>query len=388
MPEPTVAPSTAPESIAPPEATPQNPQISKPSKPLTFEGRIAETIKKAREKQDKPESPAVPAQNETAPKETVETPTETIEQPPAVTEDLEVVSHNGKEVPINDVLNDAKFEVFANGEYKSVDGIEKLMDMASIGFMATKKVETAKQAILKSQELVKEMESKVAEDSRKIATDYLSDLLDKVTNGGMNPATGQSFKSDKERQGAVELANRLVAENANGNKSQDKPLTAAEIKKLIEEEAQKSSKSRQEEKAELERKQAVATIVKNAESSLQKVTEPLMQYFTGQDGKTLNTRLFDSFKMQVKAEADKLFIADTGANKTAPNKLHEFIQKASKTVLEDFKQSLRESKTQASAPPISKSGQGIPASAAPKPTYKRPEDAVLAKIRSLRASGH
>ena len=124
------APQAPPEAKAPATEAPQSTQ----EKPLSMQEKVDKALKEFREKNAPPESKPVTEEQATEPTE--EKPTEEV---PPVTEPLEVISHNGKDVKITDVLEDAQFEVFANGEMKEVEGIHKLMDMASIGFMATKK---------------------------------------------------------------------------------------------------------------------------------------------------------------------------------------------------------------------------------------------------------
>lgn len=377
------APSTAtqPTPQAAPEATPQTPNASQ-SKPVSLEDKVQAKLKEAREKLNKPETqPAQENKGETKPDETqIETkPTE------EVGDGLEVVSYNGKDVPLAELLKDGDFEVFANGEFKKVEGIEKLMDMASIGFAATKRVETAKQAVLKANEVVQEIERNSIQKANEIATNYLNGLLDKVTNGKVNPATGKAFQTEGERKGAVELANRLVAENANSAKS-GQPMTRAEIERLVEVKAEEKLKATQADKAQQQRQMEMARITQTAENSLQKVTEPLMQYFTGEDGKTLNNRLFNSFRNEVKAEADKLFLA--GDKKFNASAIEGYITKAAKSVLDEWKPSLKQAKSaEAVKAPVTSTNSGMPIGNAGKQKYGSLEDAVTAKIRALRASG-
>lgn len=372
------APSTATVSApqVSPEATPQKPTV--PQKPLNLNDRVNQSLQKAREKLDAPKAESVPKE-EVA---TEPTETKTEETVPENTEALEVVSFNGQEAPISEVLKDADFEVFANGEFKKVEGIDKLMDMASIGFAATRKVEAAKTVIQKSQEVIREIEATAKANSQKIATDYLNNLLDQVTNGKVNPATGQPFKNEAERLGAVELANSLIKADANGARPGNQPLTAEDIQKLVEEAADKKYKQTEAQKAEQRNKELAVQLTRNAEDSLQKEITPLMQYFTGEDGKTLNTRLFNSFKKDVQAEADNLFNAD--GKKTDSKSIASYISRASKSILQEYLPSLKTQKVNESVRiPATSTTSGMPIDKGKPVKYKSREEAINAKVKAI-----
>jgi hypothetical protein len=342
---PSTATSPAPQGT--PEVQPQ--KVAN----LSLTDKINAKLEQARQKLDAPKTESVPT--EEAKSEPVETKTEETAQESA--DPLEVVSFNGKEAPIAEVLKDAEFEVFANGEFKKVDGIDKLMDMASIGFAATKKVEAAKTVIQKSQEVIREIEASVEQKAQEKANAILNKMLDDVTRG-VNPATGKPFQNEAERKGAVDLTNALVDAKGKSATQTVQPLTKEDIQKLVEEAAEKKLQQAEKQKAEQRQQELAAQLAQTAENSLQKEITPLMQYFTGEDGKTLNSRLFNSFKNDVRAEADKLFKADGG--KTDSKSVSTYIAKASKSVLQEYLPSLKTQKINESVKvPVTSTTSGL-----------------------------
>lgn len=373
----STATSPAPQGL--PEVTPSTPSLANKVAAKSINEMVNASLQKAQEKlgQPKPESvPNEPAKTETGEITTDDPATENAEP-------VEVVSYKGQELPLSDLFGKMDFEVFANGEYKEVDGA-KLLDMASIGFAATKKVETAKQVIQKTDEIIREIEASAKTNAQKIATDYLNSLLDQVTNGRVNPATNQPFKNEAERKGAVDLANSLIYANAKGKSTVNQPMTAEDIQKLVEEAADKKFKQTETQKAEQKQRELAAQLTQNAESSLQKVMTPLMQYFTGEDGKTVNSRLFNSFKSEVRVEADKLFTANGG--KSDAVSVNDYITKAAKSVLQDYLPSLRTQKTNEPAKvPVSKANSGLPLADGQPAKYKSREEAIQAKVKQYLA---
>jgi hypothetical protein len=298
---------------------------------------------------------------------------------------LEAVRIGDQDVPVPDLFNRFEFDVFANGDYKHVDG-QKLLDMASIGFAATKRVETAKEAIRQSDAIVQEVktqyEQKLSQEVNKGVADYLNDLMEKAKSG-INPGTGKPFATAGERTGAVALAQKLVDLNASEGKSGN-TLTLENIEKLVEAKLNEKTGQTEKQKAETQRQNLLAQISNVAESSLQKATEPLMQFFTGDDGKTVDQEQFEDFKDIIRKKADKLW--EEAGRPLDPKKSSEFVTKAAQATMDKWKSRFKTTEVKPKQPPVGGTGSGLPASIAPKKTFSNPKDALDAKLKELMQS--
>lgn len=298
---------------------------------------------------------------------------------------LEAVRIGDQDVPVPDLFNRFEFDVFANGDYKHVDG-QKLLDMASIGFAATKRVETAKEAIRQSDAIVQEAkaqyEQKLSQEVNKGVADYLNNLMEKAKSG-INPGTGKPFATAGERTGAVALAQKLVDLNANDGKS-GSTLTLEDIEKRVEAKLNEKLGQTEKQKAETQRQNLLAQISNVAESSLQKATEPLMQFFTGDDGKTVDQEQFEDFKDIIRKKADKLW--EEAGRPLDPKKSGEFVTKAAQATLDKWKSRFKTLEVKPKQPPVGGTGSGLPASIAPKKTFSNPKDALDAKLKELMQS--
>ena len=296
---------------------------------------------------------------------------------------IEALRIGDKDVPVSDLFNDKmEFEVFANGEYKPVNGA-KLLTMASIGFAATKTVENAKDVVRKADETIRETkaqyEQKLGQEVNQGVANYLNDLLAKAQSG-TNPGTGKPFATQAERTGAVALAQKMVDLNANGAES-GKALTLEDIEKRWEAKLNEKLGQSEKQKAEIQRQEVLAQISTNAESSLQKATEPLMQFFTEEDGKTVDQEQFNDFKDIIRRKADKLW--EEAGKPLDPKKSQEFVIKAAEATLNKWKSRFKTSEVKPKQPPVGGTGAGLPASLAPKQKFANKHDALDAKLKGL-----
>ena len=383
------APSSSTAPLAP-QPTPEV-QSSQPKPPESRSNKVLSPIDAAFER-----AKANRVKSETnSPEGTVKSPesaqteatTDKTDVTPEVNGDyIEAVKIGDKDVPISDLFNDKmEFEVFANGEYKPVNGA-KLLTMASIGFAATKTVETAKDVVKQADATIRETktqyEQKLGTEVNKGVANYLNELLTKAQSG-VNPGTGKTFATQAERTGAVALAQKMVDLNANGAKSGE-ALTMDEIEKRVEAKLNEKLGLSEKQKAETQRQQVLAQISNVAESSLQKATEPLMQFFTGEDGKTVDQDSFDDFKDIIRKRADKLW--EEAGKPLDPTKSQEFVTKAAQVTLDKWKSKFKVPEVKPKQPPVGGTGSGLPASIAPKQKFANKNDALNAKLKELMQS--
>ena len=248
-----------------------------------------------------------------------------------------------------------------------------------------RKVETAKEAILKAQDVIREIEESAPKKVQEGVTAYLNNLLDEVRTSRINPATGKPFQNEAERARAVELALDLKRTNdAKNAKPKEASLTREEQQRLVEEQVEKKLKATEQER---QNRQRVEKIVKTASEALQKETNPLMQYFLKEDGQTLNSKLFTSFVNEVKAQADQFFTEAGGPDDTA--KLAGFVKRAKDAVFSEWKPSLKaEPKQEALKIPVvgTKSGMPLPQTNAPKKKWDSYQQSVDEKLADYRRS--
>lgn len=381
----TQVPQSAPESQGTqPKGPVTKPPEGRPNKPMSLVEQAIERAKANRgSKESKPAESAKSQEIVSQESQQTEATENKAEGTPSADGNyLEAVRIGDQDVPVSDLFNRFEIEVFANGEYKPVDG-QKLLDMASIGFAATKKVEAAKDYIRQTDAILQKekssYEQKLAQGIDKGVADYLNNLLAQV-EGGVNPGTGKPFKTQGERIGAVELAKKLSDLNANGSKSAN-ALNRDDIKKLVEAQLNEKLGQTEKQQAEQRQKQVLAQITQNAESSLQKATEPLMQFFTGEDGKTVDQEQFEDFKDIIRKKADKLW--QEAGSPLDPKKSSEFVTKAAQSTLDKWKSRFKITEVKPKQPPVGGTGAGMPASIAPKQKFANRNDALDAKIKEL-----
>ena len=383
----------APSSSTAPLAPQPTPEVQS-SQPKPPEGRsnkalspIDAAFERAKANRVKPESKTTEGAVKPPESAQADTKTESTDVAPEVNGDyIEAVKIGDQDVPISDLFNDKmEFEVFANGEYKPVNGA-KLLTMASIGFAATKTVENAKDVVKQADATIREAktqyEQKLGQEVNQGVVEYLNNLLAKAQSG-VNPGTGKPFGTQAERTGAVALAQKLVDLNANGAKSGE-ALTMDEIEKRVEAKLNEKLGQSEKQKAETQRQQVLAQISNVAESSLQKATEPLMQFFTGEDGKTVDQDSFNDFKDIIKKRADKLW--EEAGKPLDPKKSQEFVTKAAQVTLDKWKSKFKTQEVKPQQPPVGGTGSGLPASIAPKQKFANKNDALNAKLKELMQS--
>lgn len=351
---------------------------SGPQKPLSQDERFAKAVKELelqkKEGVTTPEAqPGTKEGEQPKPEEATE---KTSEETTEVPEFVDKVTFNGKEAPIDEILSDAKFEVFAKGEMREIEGLPKLLDMASMGYDSIENNKTAREAVTKAQDVIREIEAATAEEVQKKVQEGVATTLDNLMasiNQGVNPATGSAFTSQQQKVGAVELVNKLKTASSQTTPT-EKPLTREEVSRMVDELSEKKLKT---EISKRDEQRAVEAVINTATETLQKATDPLMQNFLLDDGKTLNTRLFKAFKADVQAEADQLWV-ESGKPMTT-QKISEFVAKAAQSVLKEYKPSLRKIETEKKAPaqtaPVVKPQSGTPLTTGKTPKFKNQDQA-------------
>ena len=161
-------------------------------------------------------------------------------------------------------------------------------------------------------------------------------------------------------------------------------LTLEDIEKRWEAKLNEKLGQSEKQKAETQRQQVLAQISNVAESSLQKATEPLMQFFTGEDGKTVDQEQFEDFKDIIRKKADKLW--EEAGKPLDPKKSQEFVTKAAQVTLDKWKSRFKTPEVKPKQPPVGGTGAGLPASIAPKQKFANRTDALDAKIKELMQS--
>lgn len=358
--------------VASPQPTPEvsAPASPTPPKPLSQQERFDKAVKELEAKKE-------PGKQEVKTEESSPNPEDQanenllpeVEEPGDFIDDK--IVWNGKEASIQDVLGDATFEIPFHGEMIPIEGIDQLLEKAAIGHGASQTNREAKEVVLEADRLIKEIESSKTKEVQEGISKGLESLLDSALKG-IDPTTGKSFPNQVAQTGAVDLLNRMKTANQQ-TPSTEKPLTKDEIAKLVDEQAEKKYKGLMS-KAQEER--FVGEIIQTANDNLQKTTEPLMQFFTLEDGKTLNKRVFTAFQRDVRSEADRLwFQAGKPMEKSA---LGNFINSAARQVLKEYRPTLTQkpSTQEPPKPPVLRPGSGSPAPASEaKPKFKDLEQA-------------
>lgn len=379
----TQAPQPAPEV----QGSQPKPPESRPNRNLSPLDAAIERAKANRVKSES-KNPEGTKQEIVSPESTqTETKTDQTDAIPETDGDyIEAVKIGDQNVPVEDLFNNKlEIDLFAKGDYHRITG-EKLLTMASIGYAASETVANAKDVVRQADATIREekaqYEQKLSNEVNKGVASYLNDLLTKAQSG-VNPGTGQPFATQAERTGAVALAKKMVDLNANGAKSGE-ALTLEELEKRWDAKLNEKLGQSEKQKAETQRQQVLAQISNVAESSLQKATEPLMQFFTGEDGKTVDQEQFEDFKDIIRKKADKLW--EEAGKPLDPKKSQEFVTKAAQTTLDKWKSRFKTPEVKPKQPPVGGTGAGLPASIAPKQKFANKNDALDAKIKELMQS--
>lgn len=330
--------STAPASApAAPESTAE---VQVPLKPQSLTEKAASALKdfRASVKPDagKPKTALedVPAAKPgetteevsgTEPEAKVETPS----TQPVLSENLEEISFNGQTVPLIEALENGglQFEVYANEKLHPVDGLPKLLDLASIGIAAAEKNRIAKEAVAKADQTVQEVKASVDKQVQEGVWNQLNTLLANAKNG-VN-GDGKPFKDAGAQKRAVELLEGMKTASGNGNEA-PKSLSAADIESLVQ--------KKLEERLTAERKQTedrtrVNQVLETAKSTLVEATKGDHAYFVKTDGK-LNGTLFDSYRRSLTTESDAAWVQ--AGKPTDPKALKDIVAKVRAKLLPDF----------------------------------------------------
>lgn len=242
---------------------------------------------------------------------------------------VQTVKIGEKEVPVDDLLSDVKFEIPVGDETFEFTGTEELKKYAGIGIHAAQRIRQAKDVIEEANQVVQESEAKVAQlqaSVAKMADEKATQILDQLfisIQKGINPTTGEPI-SDAALKGAMDRSVRLAKhfhEEAAGAKP--KESVEDQIKKALDERF-----SKQELAARNQR------VMESAKTIFQKATEPYAQKFLKGDGKTVNSKAFNYFRNEVANEAARL----VQGRKISAAEGERVMAQAVKNVLPDFEE--------------------------------------------------
>lgn len=343
---------------------------TKPSKPLSLEDRVKvakeEFRSKGKEGVKTGDAPVEPVE------ENVEGEAEVQE---LSSEPLETISYKGKDAPISDVLDEATFEVFSQDKMHPVEGIKKLMDFAAMGIAAAEKNRVAKEAVVKAQDVIREVEAGVA----KSVESQLNELLNNALRG--TNANGQPFQNESAQKRAVELATQMKNEfdNGRGEKPQaQRSFTEEDVANLVQKKLDEHSRKSSEESTRKD-------IVQGSQKAIMDLTKADPAFFVKPDGK-MNTKLYDSYRSSLMNESNQAWL-DAGSPMDVDS-IKNIIAKTRAELLPEFKISNGTAETkQAVRSPIVKpsSGAGIvPGSADGKaPKFRTPGELIAYKKQQL-----
>src|SRR5258708_9570748 len=221
-----------------------------------------------------------------------ETPKGESEAQPVLNEALETISVNGKEVPLVEALDKMTFEVYSDGELHPMD-FSKLLDMASFGVHSAEKTRLAKDAVVKAQDIIREVEQSAEKSVSERVEAVLNDLLTKALNG--TNGNGKPFVNDVAQKRAVELA-RGMKDSLPGNQAQ-KPLTMEDVEELVQKRTQKILEDQNQKQTEAA---TINQLVQESRAALVEISKGDPAYFTKGDGK-LNTAVLTAFRKEVAA---------------------------------------------------------------------------------------
>lgn len=249
-----------------------------------------ETAKAAPLPEGAPAETATETGEDTGKTEEVKAPEEEANAAPVLNEDLETITVGGKEVPLVDALENMTFEVFADGEYHPKD-FNSLLDAASYGIHSAERNRQAKLAVMELDGILRQERDAIEKTAQQRVTAVLDDLLQKALNG-VN-GNGKPFANADAQKRAVELARTMKAELP-GDQAQ-RPLTQADVEKLVQERTQKILEEQSRKQAESSNLNQVAQEARNALMEMSKGDIP---FFTKPDGK-LNTAVLTAFRKEV-----------------------------------------------------------------------------------------
>ncbi len=347
-----------PEATSKPEKAEVTPKPSEPQKEMDIYSPEAAKAALAEMGSKKPEATAQkPVENESKePKSDAPEPTEPeSELSPLEENAVETVTVNGKEVKAMDLYKKAKFTIPAGDEDHELTGEQVLM-FAGKGILSAEANRKAKETLAEAQRFHDETEKSIEGRVREGVTAELDRLLDVILDNN-DPATGKPFATKAEK-GAAEAAVRDL-QSAHAAKREptdpaDRPMTKKEL------EAALAEREQRKETEERSRKNLA-----KAQEVLEETTKPFMQLFLKADGKTLNERPFQAFKMDVQKEAIAIY-KRLGRTVTEAES-RQILQKAVKAVYADYKESLGSKTTtvvednKPKVPVLKPSGGGAPA---------------------------
>ena len=252
---------------------------------------------------------------------------ETEGQEPILTDNLEEITYKGKKVPLIEALEDGKlqFEVYAQEKFHEVDGLPKLLDLASIGIAAAEKNRIAKEAVAKADQTIRDVEAGVERKIQEGVNQQLNQLLENAKRG-IN-GNGQPFKDAKAQQGAVALLEKMQSGNG---VTAPQTLSTEDIDKLVQ---KRLEEKLSDERKRSEDKSRENQVLQTAKSVLVDATKADAAYFTKTDGK-LNIKLFDSYRKTLTAESDSAWVK--AGKPTDPQSLKDIVAKVRTEILPDF----------------------------------------------------
>lgn len=266
---------------------------------------------------------------------------------------VQTVKVGEKEVPVEEVFKDAKFTIPVGDEDFEFTGIDEVMKFAGMGIHAAQKNEKAKQVIAEANQAITEMEARVktVETSiSKAVNEGVVKTLDELfasVQKGMNPNTGQPL--NKTDQGVMENAIRTAKGLHENHAPKADAKSPEDIQKLIDDAVDKRLQASQ---SEARNNQIMAT----AQDIFTKAVEPYAQKFLRSDGKTVNQRVYDSFKENVSVEAARL----VQGKKISAEQGKRVMEQAVKNVLPDysefFTKPTKTETTKTTAPVVRQSG--------------------------------
>lgn len=350
--------------------TTETPQVPNAPKPTLHElhTKALEEFRKGEERgpEEKPAETVEGQENKTPEEPTTE------DAPKPEDDFVEKVKYGDSEAPIEDVLKDAEFEFQSAGGLRTVEGLDKVMRYASIGYDAAQKNATAKQAIVEAQNIIKEIEA----GQERAIQEGVGKQLDQLLNmalGGINPATNQPFDNPQDKARAVELATRM--RDAGGNNAKETSLSPDDIKKQVKAELEAERKAENQKRQEAEKQSQVE---KTAQENLKRVVDPLKQFFLEDDGKTLNTMLWDSYLTNVQTSAASNWVKAGSPRESS--EINKFVEEASKSVFNKFKSSLniKKADTNGTKQPQVKptGGGGLPQATTKPPKFRDLNESV------------
>ncbi|HET9870479.1 MAG TPA: hypothetical protein VFR02_08290 [bacterium] len=371
---------TAPPTPAQPEGTAPSPARTGPLSLGDKARAAADAAKKAPEPAKPKGESAPPAPAQDAPPEGAQ------EDESNATPEGEVdkVTWNGKEASLQDILEDGTFEIFANGKTHSVEGFQKLADLASMGLDSANRNRLAKEGLVKAQDIVRELEGerdkavkalKDVDGQVDSKVNAILDVLYKNVSKGFN-ADGTRFETNEDQQKALAQVRAMKTAFA-GTPENPGPVSAADIEKMVQErldkrfaeESGKQDQARQE--AENNR------LISDVGQRLTEATKSDGAYFTKPDGK-LNSTLFSTYKRELISRCQEEWNAQ-GQPRDLES-ISQVIREVRSLLIEDLKISDPGRKPEPKpAPPVLKpaSGAGTPRSdKESRPHFRSPAEAM------------